>query len=187
MAASDPFAPSRSPFHCLAPIMVQGKRVVAVPPKSKRRLNIVVPSLLVASAGAIVGGLAIAQGAPESLLPPGFDDPAPAPSPTPAPASPSPSAPPVPAPAPAVAPPDPAGAVAPGSVPGAVPGPFVPPAELSPEELSQIPSLEELEDLSTDQLDDLLGLKPKFDIPPAARRSLSQVGLLAPNEGGMPV
>jgi hypothetical protein len=49
-----------------------------------------------------------------------------------------------------------------------------------------LPSLEELEDLSTDQLDDLLGLKPQYDIPPAARRSLAQVGVLSPEEGGLP-
>ena len=32
---------------------------------------------------ALLSGLAMAQSAPESILPPGFDDPAPAPSPTP--------------------------------------------------------------------------------------------------------
>lgn len=58
--------------------------------------------------------------------------------------------------------------------------------QISDEDLSGLPSLEELEDLSTDQLDDLLGLKPKFDIPPAARRSMARVGVLAPEEGGMP-
>lgn len=40
--------------------------------------------------------------------------------------------------------------------------------------------------MSIDELDDLLGLKPRFDIPPAARRSLSQVGVLGPSEGGLP-
>jgi hypothetical protein len=57
---------------------------------------------------------------------------------------------------------------------------------LSEEELSRLPSLEELEELSTDQLDDLLGLKPKFDIPPAARRSMARVGLISTDEGGLP-
>lgn len=51
---------------------------------------------------------------------------------------------------------------------------------------SGLPSLRELESLDPDKLDELLGLKPKFDIPPAARRSLSQVGILASTEGGLP-
>ncbi len=135
--------------------------------------------------GAIVGGLwtglATAQDAPESLLPPGFDDPAPTPTPTPRPTV-----------APPVAPAAPAGpstAPAPGTVqpiPSAPGAPLPPVPQVSEGELSQLPSLEELENLSTDQLDDLLGLKPSFDIPPAARRSMSQVGLLAPSEGGFP-
>ncbi|OZA91064.1 MAG: hypothetical protein B7X57_10665, partial [Erythrobacter sp. 34-65-8] len=49
-----------------------------------------------------------------------------------------------------------------------------------------LPSLEELEKLDTDELDELLGLKPKFDIPPAARRSTERVGLLDMAEGGLP-
>jgi len=44
-------------------------------------------ALIGAGAGGTLGTLAIAQDAPESLLPPGFDDPAPAPAPSPAPAS----------------------------------------------------------------------------------------------------
>ncbi|ABC63088.1 hypothetical protein ELI_04980 [Erythrobacter litoralis HTCC2594] len=44
----------------------------------------------------------------------------------------------------------------------------------------------ELEDLDPDELDELLGLKPKFDIPPAARRSMERVGLLDRSEGGLP-
>ncbi|RZV31601.1 MAG: hypothetical protein EX262_08715 [Sphingomonadaceae bacterium] len=50
-----------------------------------------------------------------------------------------------------------------------------------------MPSLEELEKLEPDALDELLGLKPKFDMPPAARRSMESVGLLAEQEGGLPV
>ncbi len=48
------------------------------------------------------------------------------------------------------------------------------------------PSLRELEAMSPEALDQLLGLRPKFDIPPAARRSLRQIGMLAANEGGLP-
>ena len=129
--------------------------------------------------GAGVGGFAIAQDAPESLLPPGFDDPVPTPTP---------------APPPSVAPPAGAAPAAPVAAPQAVPTtpgsspvvqniPEVP--QLSAEEAAQLPSLEELEELTTDELDDLLGLKPRYDIPPAARRSLAQVGVLAPSEGGL--
>ncbi|MCB2089671.1 MAG: hypothetical protein KDD98_12710 [Sphingomonadaceae bacterium] len=46
--------------------------------------------------------------------------------------------------------------------------------------------MEELESMSVDDLDNLLGLKPKYDIPPAARRSLERVGILARAEGGLP-
>ena len=50
-------------------------------------------------------------------------------------------------------------------------------------DLADLPTLEELEAMSTDELDELLGLKPKFDIPPAARRSMEQVGILGQREG----
>lgn len=126
---------------------------------------------------ALGASLAIAQDAPESLLPPGFDDPAPAPSPSPAPR---------PTQAPAT-PADPAAPAAPG-IPTVQPLPVGPgDGEQGPApDLSRLPSLEELESMSTDELDELLGLKPKFDIPPAARRSLERVGILAPSEGGLP-
>ncbi len=52
--------------------------------------------------------------------------------------------------------------------------------------MANLPSVEELESMSTDELDDLLGLKPRYDIPPAARRSLAQVGVLSASEGGFP-
>ncbi len=135
--------------------------------------------------GAMVSGLAIAQSSPELILPPGFDDPAPAPTPTPRPA------------------PSPAQGNAGGNPGGNTPSPPRPPASPSvtpgnagsaPADLpaipsaggARLPSASELENLSTDQLDELLGLKPKFDIPPAARRSLDQVGLLGTQEGGFP-
>ena len=135
-----------------------------------------------ALAGAMASGLATAQDAPESLLPPGFDDPAPAPTPVPQPTA----APPVaPATGPGTQPNvQPAAPVGPGAAPAPGNLPDVP--QLSAEDRSGLPSLEELEALSTDELDDLLGLKPQYDIPPAARRSLSRVGVLAPSEGGLP-
>ncbi len=133
-----------------------------------------------AIAVAVAGGgtlstLATAQDAPASLLPPGFDDPAPAPTPAPQPTA-------APSNAPVAAPGEPAGPSVAPPAPAAVP----PVPGVSREELSRLPTLEQLENLSTDQLDDLLGLKPDYDIPPAARRSLVQVGLLSPEEGGLP-
>jgi len=141
--------------------------------------------------GAGLAGLALAQGKPESLLPPGFDDPAPAPTPrgTPTPGGRGPS--PAPAPAPATGPaaaPLPGGALPQAGVPG-VP---VDPATLPPlpsitrDELARLPSLAELENMSTEELDQLLGLKPKTDIPPGAERALTRVGVLATDEGGLP-
>lgn len=142
--------------------------------------------LAIAVAGALGGaglaGLAIAQGKPESLLPPGFDDPAPAPSPRQ-----------TPGPRPAQAPPPQQGQP-PVAQPGAppVPGVGVDPASLPPlpaisrEDLARLPSLESLENMSTEELDQLLGLTPKSDIPAGAQRALTRVGVLAVEEGGLP-
>lgn len=147
-----------------------------------------------AALAAALASLAFAQSAPQSILPPGFDDPSPAPTPAPA-----------PAPSPGAAPRSPAqgtgtgtgqGAALPpatGNLPGAA-GTVIapPPAALPPlptmarEDLARLPTLEQLENLSTDELDELLGLKPRFDIPPGARHALTRVGLLAIEEGGLP-
>ncbi|QFT77654.1 hypothetical protein [Erythrobacter sp. THAF29] len=132
-----------------------------------------------AAGGMFAGGFASAQDAPESLLPPGFDDPAPAPTPTPTSrptAAPLPTAPGAPPATPTTGSP----------VVQPIPGPLPSVPTLSGEDLARLPSLEDLESLSPDELDERLGLTPKFDIPPAARRSLSQVGVLAPEEGGLP-
>lgn len=135
-----------------------------------------------ALAGAGLAGLAAAQGKPESLLPPGFDDPAPAPTPTPAPGPAAAPAPGTPLPPPAAQP----GVVAP------LPGIPVDPSSLPPlpaisrDDLARLPSLEELENMSTDELDQLLGLRPKTDMPPGAQRALTRVGVLAVEEGGLP-
>ena len=133
-------------------------------------------------AGLLSSGSLTAQEAPESILPPGFDDPAPAPTPAPAPA-------PTSAPPPPTSPDTPGPGVVPGTtLPGTapIPGALPPVPQASSEDLARLPTVEELENMSTDELDDLLGLKPRFDIPPAARRSLAQVGVMAPSEGGMP-
>lgn len=113
-------------------------------------------------------GIAIAQDAPESLLPPGFDDPAPAPSPTAAPTR-----------APTV---QPGGAT---SVPVVQPLPGDTPIPgLDGIDMSEVPTIEELEAMSSDELDKLLGLTPSFDIPPAAQRAMSRVGVINRSEGG---
>lgn len=127
---------------------------------------------------ALSASLAFAQDAPESLLPPGFDDPEPVenrPPPPPPPPPPPATGPTTPAPV-TVGPP----IVAPN--PGSTPLP--PELDLGSIDLSGIPSLEELEEMTTDELDEILGLKPSYDIPPAARRSMDQVGILDRSEGG---
>jgi len=134
--------------------------------------------LLVGAGLALVSSLALA--APESLLPPSFQNPAPAPAPAPAPR---------PAPAPA-----PASSAAPGATP-TTPGASIPviqpiPGLLQPETLPSValppnfPSLEQLEAMSPDAFDELFGLKPKFDIPAGARRAVRQVGIIDQEEGG---
>lgn len=146
------------------------------------KLGVAAIALAGAMAGFALTAPGTAQDAPESLLPPGFDDPAPTPAPTPTP-PPTPTQS-MPSASPSTA--QPTGA--PADTGPAAPLPDSLPAvpQVSQDELSELPTVEELEELSTDQLDDLLGLKPQYDIPPAARRALSQVGLLSPAEGGLP-
>jgi hypothetical protein len=114
---------------------------------------------------ALTSALAMAQDSPESLLPPGFERPKARPA-TPAPA---PGATPVVQPVPGGE-----GAAAPKALPRTLPNG------------RPIPTLKELEAMTPDQLDELLGLKPKFDMPPAARRAMQRVGVLAEDEGGFP-
>jgi hypothetical protein len=114
----------------------------------------------------------LALAAPESLLPPTFDDPAPAPAPRPAP---------TPAPAGPAASPGPSSPVI-QPLPGGDAGPQEPAAPvILPEDF---PSLAELEAMEADEVDDLLGLKPRYDIPPAARRATRQIGVIGVEEGG---
>ncbi len=143
--------------------------------------------LIGGTALALTSAIVMAQDSPADLLPPGFDDPAPRSTPTSAPApSPSPTARATAAPAPA------ATAGAPQAAPSrsrevvqALPAPPAPAG--GGLDLSNLPTIEQLEAMSTDELDDLLGLKPKYDIPPAARRSTARVGVIGPREGGLPV
>ncbi|MDP3905617.1 hypothetical protein [Novosphingobium sp.] len=137
--------------------------------------------LLAGGALALTSAFAIAQDAPESLLPPGFDKPRP--SRTPAAATPAPVA--VPA-----AKSGGTGSSGQGSVSvpvvQAIPGGPASAASVLPSGV-KVPSLKELEAMTPDELDALLGLKPKSDMPAAARRSMKQVGVLAAGEGGLPV
>lgn len=129
--------------------------------------------LLAGAALALSSTVVLAQRSPESILPPGFDTPAPSPSPTPAP-TPTPTSSPNPA-----TPPESGEMVQP--LPSAAR-----PVDTSDVDLSEIPSVAELEAMTTEELDELFGLKPRFDIPPAARRSTSEIGVIGPGEGGLP-
>ena len=137
--------------------------------------------LLGGAALALTSAWALAQDAPESLLPPGFDDPAPVRAPAPSPA-PTPS----PTPAPSGSAPRPGSAPVVQSVPGPSGVSDEATAAVAPdaEFLAKLPSLEELEEMSPEELEDALGLSPGFDIPAAARRSLKQVGVIDQREGG---
>ena len=129
---------------------------------------------LLLSAGALLtlsSALATAQDSPESLLPPGFEKPRASP--------PKPATPPASTGSNPVVQPIPASSSAPGSAGARAAVPSLPPG-------TRIPTLREIETMTPDQLDELLGLKPKFDMPAAARRSMTQVGILAEDEGGMP-
>jgi len=131
--------------------------------------------LALGSALALSSALVIAQDAPKSLLPPGFDKPRPGPSRS--------GPPPVTVTKGSTG----SGGAASVSVPVVqqVPGAATPAAPGLPTGV-RVPTLQELEKMSPDELDELLGLKPRSDMPPAARRSLKQVGVLADYEGGLP-
>ncbi len=131
-----------------------------------KRAALVTAGLALALALSMTSAWAIAQNSPESLLPPGFEKSKGAAKPAP----------------PAVPPAGSSPVVQP--IPGAAPSGAARPATLPSGH--KIPTLKELESMSPDQLDELLGLKPKFDMPAAARRSMKQVGILAEDEGGMP-
>lgn len=155
--------------------------------KSSRIAKFVAASVLAGAAA----GLVYAAEQPESLLPPGFDDPAPAPKPR---SSAAPAARATNAARPAAAQPSQSPSPRTGSaanassvtplVGGAIAagGPLVNSPVTLP---STLPSLEQLEKLDVDQLDVLLGLKPKYDIPPSARLNADYAGLLDVTEGGI--
>ena len=131
---------------------------------------------LAGAALALTSTMVLAQRSPESILPPGFDKAAPAPTPTPTQSS---------APATSPAPSATQGGEVVQPLPGGG-GATAAPVDTSDVDVSEIPSIEKLEAMSPDELDELFGLKPKFDIPPGARRSTERVGVIGASEGGLP-
>ncbi len=164
---------------------------------------------------AVVGGLmltsalALAQQAPESLLPPGFDTPPPPsrtrPPPSRARATPateptsraarSPRArTPAPAPSPSASPPPPPSSSAPART---IAAPVVQSLPLAPQGAragrvvaptpGQLPSIEALEAMSPDQLSAVLGQAGAVDATlTTAGRALTQAGVIDETEGGLP-
>lgn len=140
--------------------------------------------LLGGAALALTSALGIAQDAPESLLPKMFDDPAPASAPSRAPA---------PRPiAPSAAPAAPRSVSTP--VVQALPTAstddfgFSSAAASSSQDngaLTRIPSLEELEKMTSDDFETLLSSRLVTDMPPQARRDPAMTGLLDEKEDGL--
>ena len=143
--------------------------------------------LLAGVALTLTSAWAVAQDAPESLLPKMFQDPAPAPSPTPtsrataAPAASSNASSGNPAAPRAVS--TPVVQALPGNATGQAAQTQQQEGELA---LTRLPTLEEIEKMTPDDFEELLGSKIQLDMPPAARRSMEQVGMLAEGEGGLP-
>ena len=153
--------------------------------------------LLFGSALALTSVFAVAQDAPESILPPGFEQPAPAPSPPPkaAPpkAAPQKAAPRPSEPAPSVSNPvvqpipssRPSGGSSSSSGSAASSSSGTPDASMPTGANGRpLPTLEELERMSPEELQTALGLTPEFDIPAARRRSANEVGVIGRGEGG---
>ncbi len=150
--------------------------------------------LLAGAALALTSAWVAAQDSPESLLPKMFDEPAPAPSrsapPRPQPSRPAASQAPRPA-ASAAATTAPRPAATSTPVVQALPTgtPSATPTTLAQDDgtLRRIPSLEELERMSPEDFESLLGSKVLIDMPPASRRSAEEAGLLDAEEGGLPM
>lgn len=142
--------------------------------------------LLAGAVLALSSSLVLAQ--PEDLLPDVFNDPPPE-------QRPAPRATPRPTPRPqATQPPSAATAPAPrstGSAPVVQALPSGPAASASGPPAAvglpaDFPTLAELAEMEDDEINELLGLRPKFDVPAGARRSLERVGVIASSEGGFP-
>jgi hypothetical protein len=124
--------------------------------------------LLASGAALALGSAWTALAAPESLLPPGFERPKSKAAPTTGPA--------------------PGGSSTPvvQALPSSGGGASASSRAATAPAGGRLPSIAEIEAMSPDELDELLGLKPKYDMPSAARRSMKQIGLLAEYEGGLP-
>ncbi|WP_271077646.1 hypothetical protein [Aurantiacibacter sp. MUD61] len=131
--------------------------------------------LWLAGAGfALTSTLALASG-PEDLLPPAFRDPPPQSTPTPTPTATRTSA------------PAPSGGTAAPSVSAPVVQDIPSSSSPAPGRArlpADFPTLEELERMESFEVNELFGLRPKFDIPAAARRDLAEIGVLNRAEGG---
>lgn len=136
--------------------------------------------VLVGTALALTSAWAVAQDAPESLLPKGFEEPGPTPTP----------APPPPASGTGNSAPAPRATSTPviQQLPGAAPTVIDPgsafPSLAEEGGLTRVPTLEELERMSPEDFEDLLGNKIDLDMPPQARRSMERIGLIDDTEGG---
>jgi len=123
--------------------------------------------LAATAALALTSALALAQDAPESLLPPSLERPR---ASAPEPAATGPVVQPLP------------GQGASSAVPGASA-----PADrqITLPSGVKLPPLGELQRMSADQLVEALDIKPKSDIPASARRAMQRVGVLDITEGGL--
>lgn len=143
---------------------------------SKMHMRIKHISLTAVSLGALFVAIPVlGQNSPESLLPPGFGEPAPAPAPTPAPR-------PAPAPTPA---------------PGPVPSRPIPPQASDPsiaavedpdvgetDQDKSLLTLDENGELDLNALDD--ALQPQYALSAGERRSMLEIGVLTPQYNGLP-
>lgn len=134
--------------------------------------------VMVGTALALTSAWAVAQSGPESLLPKGFDEPAPASPPPAAPAASAPAAAPRAISTPVIQ-------QIPSTAPAAIDAGLAVPALTGPGGLTRVPTLEELERMSPEDFEDLLGNKIDLDMPPQARRSMERVGLIDDTEGGL--
>lgn len=134
--------------------------------------------VMVGTALALTSVWAVAQSGPESLLPKGFDEPAPASPPPAAPAASAPAAAPRAISTPVIQ-------QIPSTAPAAIDAGLAVPALTGPGGLTRVPTLEELERMSPEDFEDLLGNKIDLDMPPQARRSMERVGLIDDTEGGL--
>ena len=144
--------------------------------------------LLAGAALALTSAWVMAQDAPESLLPPGFDQPATKAAPAPrAPARPAAGSGDERAPAPASVGQDRPRPAESGRGDGATYASAPVSMGAAPAISSvRLPSIAELEKMTPEEFDDALGIKPTSDMPAAARRSLKHIGVLAEYEGGLP-